>query len=253
MSSLEIRSAKLGDCAQIAQLFRQTIPAQLRPLTAVGQPGYSKYLEAQCKVSSFLPNNYLRVVEDRSSRRLLGCADFRLTEGTVGFLSYIAISADSRGRGLGSSLIDDFLSAHPGTTSLSLDVFSDNKPARLMYEKKGFRATDTRFWRTRRLPRTIDPVDLEILNAPLADAHYKRYGFTKFDALIGNRRTTVGLVGEQNVQAFDAETFMNPAFASAASLIAPKAKSIVFVGAPGAADVGDELAAKSIRMTWHLY
>ena len=227
MSSLEIRSANLADCGQVTQLFRQTIPAQLRPLTAVGQDGYSNYLEAQCKVSAFLPRNYLRVIEDRENRRVLGCADFRLTEEGAGFLSYIAISADSRGHGLGSALIDDFLSAHPDVTSLSLDVFSDNEAAKFMYEKRGFQATDTRVWSTRPLPRVARPVDLEILNAPLADAHYRRYGFTKVDALIGNRRITVGLVGEESVQAFDAETFVDPAFASAARLIAPKAKTLL--------------------------
>lgn len=244
------RLAQENEYRNVADLIKKTVPRELSSLTVASQPGYANYVRACLKRHELCPQREIRVVKHENKHNLSGCADFRINSDDTAFLSYIAVSSDNQGRGLGRAMLDNFLSDFPHLRSISLDVFTSNRSAIRIYERLGFAAVGRTPYFTRK-PNPFCELDgLSLINGPAADAQYERYGFTTYETAIGDRSMTIGQIGTRTIRAFSAADFSDPVFSSAATRITPNADTILHVGnIDGFQLEGTNRVAESLRMT----
>jgi GNAT superfamily N-acetyltransferase len=130
---------------QAAGLLRLIVPQPCLGLTPYDSPRFGAFLAAAAAVPPSMRTLLLRGVV--SSDRLAAVADWRVL-GRVLFLNGIAVSADHRGAGVGTSLVADGVSLAKslGCSAVELDVAVGNDPAAALYDRAGFERVGVTTW-----------------------------------------------------------------------------------------------------------
>ena len=207
MADFILAPVRIEDTAAIVDLVRDSFDEERAPFLAYARPGMAAHLAIAVRYPGATPDRVLVAARDADDGRLLGFADFRVLEDGVGFLSYVAVSPDARGKGIATALIHDFLDTRPQITTLKLDVFRDNEPARRLYARMGFVLEATGAWATRPIPRGHG--DLRVSGLPNSLAVYDAYGFCELDVELAGGPTTVGILGPSVLNARSLPNFLN--------------------------------------------
>jgi ribosomal protein S18 acetylase RimI-like enzyme len=215
-----IRELRVDDLPLVVEMVRDSFDSRRLPFMVYSQLGIVKFLSVPLQYPESSPDRYPVVLTDEEG--VQGYADFRILDERVGFLSYICVKPQARGRGVATRLIDSFLSRFPELNELQLDVFNDNAPARRMYEKLGFKRKWSSSWITRSLPEPHGSCEIPALATSLAA--FALYGFCELEVLVDQGNVKVGLLGEALFKSPSVEAFDNDALWAALREVFPPAK-----------------------------
>lgn len=206
MMSILVRTLTQADVPAVSGLIHDSFGAELRPFMTYTQHGIGAFLSVPLKYPGSDPERHLLVAVDGSKPQdVTGFAEFRVTDGNVGFLSYICVAESARGRGVARALLGSFRDEHPELNELRLDVFRDNAPAVSLYRKLGFKPTSTVAWVTRSMPPPAGAARIRSL--PTAMANFNAYGFCEMEVVGEASETRIGLIGEKVLRCFSAQAF----------------------------------------------
>lgn len=184
-TSVTVRPAVTADAGWLAEVSRTSFAPRLHPYLISAQPGTARFWEVVLSHPAAFPGRTFLVAEaEAEGDGRIGFADLQLVDPDRAHLSYVCVLAAARGRGVAGTLLRDFLQRHPEVTSMKLDVFEDNAPARALYERLGFEPGATTTWWVADLPpaRPADGVRLQGLHA--ATAWMDTYGFAELAVVV---------------------------------------------------------------------
>jgi len=210
---------RIEDTVQIVELVRASFDESRAPFLAYAQPGMAAHLGVAISHPAATPDRVLVSARAVDDDRLLGFADFRDLGDGVGFLSYVAVDASARGKGIATALIDDFLASRPHIVTMKLDVFRDNEPARRLYARLGYEHEATSAWATRTIPSGGSEPRVDGLANALAA--YNAYGFCELTVTSANTTATVGLLGRGILNARSLPSFLDDELLSGVGAMFP--------------------------------
>jgi ribosomal protein S18 acetylase RimI-like enzyme len=216
---LTIRQAAPADADEVAALFRQSFRPEDLALTiygcsGYGCPGITEYLRLEFALPPELSASTYLVAE--MENRLAGYVEMRGLH-----LNYIVVDENCRGAGVGTAL----RASGPAT----LDVFEHNRSARSWYERAGYRELRrTAFWRVTLPDGRHEAV--RITGWAQSEAAQRAFGFSQFDMAAGDRRYTIGRLGDRWFRVTDGELVSRPD-ALRGLLAADSRREILYVGA----------------------
>ena len=232
MADFVLAPVRVDDTAAIVELVRDSFDPSRAPFLAYAQPGMAAHLAVAVRYPKATPDRVLASARATDDDRLLGFADFRILEDGVGFLSYVAVTETARGKGIATALIDDFLEARPHISTMKLDVFRDNQPARKLYDRMGYLRESTSAWTTRPIPE--GHADLRVVGLPSSLAAYDAYGFCELVVDAGGGPTTVGLLGPAILNSRSLPSFLDDDLLAGLGEMFPGLKT-AFVSVPESA------------------
>lgn len=244
---MTVRQLQIDDVSSVTAMIRDCFDSELWPYMTFAQHGIDDFLAV------FL--NYPQSSRDRDSivlceeGALLAFADFRLSDDQNGFLSYICVDPEARGRGAARGLIQDFISRHPLLQTLQLDVFRENAAAVALYKKLGFQTKDTSAWVSRQLPESRVG-EIRTFSLATSLAAYDAYGFCEIDVALGGTRIKVGVLGPSTLK-LPMEHFENDELIAGLHEMFPKlerAFSVVSESALRGLDVDHKIVNVTERM-----
>jgi ribosomal protein S18 acetylase RimI-like enzyme len=228
MMSILVRTLRETDLPAVSGLIHDSFGAELRPFMTYTQHGIGAFLSVPVKYPGSDPGRHLLVaVDEAMPQDVMGFAEFRITDGNVGFLSYICVTESARGRGIARVLLGSFRDQHPELVELQLDVFRDNAPAVSLYRKLGFKPTSGVAWVTRSMPPPAGAARIRSL--PTAMANLGAYGFCEMEVMNETSETRIGLIGEKVLRCFSAQAFDDDALLSRLSGHFPRAETALAI------------------------
>lgn len=203
---VEVRPAESVDLPWVADLVRASFDDALLPYLVAARSGIVDWWQTVLDhPGSFPTSRFLVALADDGER--LGYAELKRTDDTTGFLSYVAVEPAARGRRVAVDLLAAYLRSEPDVAAMELDVFETNGPARRLYDRLGFEETArTAWWGAPLEPGAArDDVAVSDLHAVLA--RHRAYGFT--DAVVDpdGAATRFGVLGDDVLRCFTAESF----------------------------------------------
>lgn len=211
MSQRTVRTLRREDVPAVVELLHESFDSRLRRFMTYTQQGIGNFLSAPLQYPGVSSDRSRLVVEIQEV--IVGFADYRMLGPQAGHLSYICVKPSARGNGVATALISEYLCQHPQMGVLSLDVFRDNSPAKALYRKLGFKTVQTSGWVTRSLPVPQGSVFIDSLEAAMAA--YRRHGFCELNVRFEEQRVNVGLIGQDVLRCFSADSFENDALLAA--------------------------------------
>lgn len=212
-----IRPSIAGDMDSVGTLVRASFAERLHRFMTYAQPGIAAFLRAIVEQPNLFPDHHLLTCTDAAGA-VTGFAEFRI-DGTTAFLSYICVAPTARRAGLATRMIEAFLDQHPGLARLELDVFEDNVPALLMYERMGFSGTARSLWLTHDLPAAAGAI--RAVNPAAAIAAFARYGFCEMPVRRNGQEHRLGRIGLHTLRCFSGADFDDEALLAAARNLLP--------------------------------
>lgn len=204
-----VREFRLEDVNHVTGMVRGSFDRRFWPFMAYAQQGIAEFLSVALRFPTSAPRN--RSYVSVGPGGVEGFADFRVTSDEEAFLSYICVMPQARGRGVATSLIEQFLANHPKLEHLRLDVFRENAPAIAMYSKLGFEREHSSIWVTRPMPPARGAAEIVELSKSLAALHL--YGFCELEVSSAPAPAPapvrLGILGNKVVNCRTPEVFQN--------------------------------------------
>lgn len=125
-----------------APRVRRAVEADLPDLVALENETFVGDRLSARQWTRHLDSDTARVLIASRGRRLIGALVLFFRRGSDRARLYsLAIAADSRGLGIGNSLLEagELMARQHGCSRLRLEVRRDNAPARRLYERRGYR------------------------------------------------------------------------------------------------------------------
>jgi ribosomal protein S18 acetylase RimI-like enzyme len=216
MTGVVLRELRAEDLADVGRLVVASFDPGLAPYMVATQHGWTDFLAVALDFPRQFPAQRLMVGE--LDGHVVAFADFRAPGDGTGFLSYICVDSTVRGRGVARGLFRECVRRSGPLTSVALDVFADNVPARTMYDAMGLVDGETQQWWRWPLPApaaTDAGPDLVVhgLAASLASLH--RYGFCELSGDLDGRSVRCGRMGRKVLRLFGAVDADDPDLAVA--------------------------------------
>ncbi|WP_140158021.1 GNAT family N-acetyltransferase [Micromonospora sp. NBS 11-29] len=213
---VRIRPAVVADAAWLAEVSRASFAPRLRDYLTSAQPGIGRFWEVVLAHPGSFPGRTFLVAETGDGDRL-GFADLTLVEPDRAHLSYICVVEAARGRGVAGALLRAYAAGEPQVVAMRLDVFADNVPARVLYDRLGFAAEATSTWWVADL--TLDGVtpgaDVRLDGLHAARAWFDTYGFGEFAVAVGETTVKLGRPSARVLRCFDPAILTQPAVLAA--------------------------------------
>ncbi|MGF9760981.1 GNAT family N-acetyltransferase [Microvirga sp. 0TCS3.31] len=206
---VHVRPAGAEDLPWVADLVRGSFDPHLLPYLVAAQSGIVSWWRTILDHSDSFPTTRFLVAEDGAGRRL-GYAELKQLDDRTGFLSYVAVAAEARGAGVAGRLVAAYLGERPHLEAMELDVFEDNAPARALYARLGFEESARSTWWAAPLEHDPDGPG----GRPVGDLHavlarHRAYGFTDLTVDAGGSAVRFGVLGEEVLRCFTAESFVD--------------------------------------------
>lgn len=190
---LTIRPAGVEDELRISQLICENIDANLRELTIWASPQIVDYVRHLIYSSE----DTVFYVAEAARGALIGVVQYREVEDQA-FLNHIFVDAKHRGRGVGRRLLYEATTAfldRRNIETVALDT-RQGAVAGKWYTALGFRTVRDVVWQTASLSARTERQGAVVL-LPGALEFMARFHFCRFIVDTGERRYTVGQLGEQ--------------------------------------------------------
>lgn len=252
--TVSLRPLARADLAAVGALVTESFEARLTPFMVAAQPGWADFVGVALDHPRHFPAQRLRVAELDGT--VVGFADFRAPGDGTGFLSYICVAPDARGRGIARALFRGCVQEAGDLHTVALDVFEDNEPARAMYAAMGFEKGDVQVWWQAPIAAVAaaegtaaEPVALAGL--PLALAALERYGFCELSGTLAGHDVRCGRIGPGVLRLFSAEEFDDVDLAASLARDFPELTTTfgVLPASHQPSAVGAEAFNRVIRMT----
>lgn len=241
-----VRAMVPADVNKVAHLVAGSFAARLVPYMTATQRGWGDFARVVVSHPMLFPQQRLVVAE--SGGRLVGFADFRTTDETGGFLSYICVDPGARRAGVARKLLAHLTRTSSGLAYVDLDVFVDNVAALAMYRSLGFAEVSIQKWWRAPVVAGGAIYHLSIEQLPSALATLAAYGFCELRGELNGRPFHCGRIGDRVARCFDVEEFAG----TLPSAIAGEFPGVeeVFAVLPGddVPPAGSEAIATSVRM-----
>lgn len=243
-----VRPMRVADASEVAAILSNSFPSHLARYMAYSQRGTGAFLEDELNTSGTSSAKVLLVAEHDGG--LVAFAEYRLTQPTTAFLSYICVTEHARRRGLARALIEQFLTQHPQVSQLHLDVFEHNEAALRLYDRLGFMPIGKTVWYRRDLPAPTQPLRIENLQAMTAE--HARYGFSQLQINRGDCSVQLGRIGDAVIRCFEHRTFADDAFLAGLRASLPQVTEAVLITTSANSLLPDESRelVRSHRMAW---
>ena len=227
MTEVEFRRLRRSDLSVVAELLKSSFDENVRPYMTHCQHGIGEFLAVSVDAPESAPSKraYVGVVDGA----VVAYADFREVSSTDGFLSYICVDDRWRGRGIAPLLFSEFLREHPSIERLGLDVFANNSTARRLYVRLGFTPESTSAWVSRTVDASHDRPEgrfTQVRGFEAALASRRLYGFGSFEAAVGDRGFTIGVIGDSTAKVASAHDFNSEVLVSAISHLLPSVRKL---------------------------
>lgn len=243
---VRVRSAVGEDLPWVAELVRASFDDALLPYLVAAQSGIVDWWRTVVDHPGSFPTTRFLVATDADGARL-GYAELKRVDDTTGFLSYVAVEPSARGRGVAGALVADFLRTEQDVVAMELDVFETNDPARRLYDRLGFEEISRSTWWAAPLePGAARDGQVADLHAVLA--RHRAYGFT--DAVVDpdGAATRFGVLGDDVLRCFTADSFDDVDGQAAVRHLFPRLSRRFAVLPAGAELAGATPLVRSLRM-----
>lgn len=224
----EIRPLVEADLNGVVNLVRSSFSTALLPYMIYGQGGVHRFLRHALLRERVVPTREALVSVSPDHQGVVGYAEFDVRREAVPHLAYICVAPSERGRGLASRLIKRFVDSKPAARAMTLDVFADNKSARSLYERLGFRVVGHSEWNVRSLPPASDAL-LEVEDLPQSLAVHEAFGFSMLNVVHEGHLVPLGRLGDTRVRVSSKEAFANDAFLAAVRNAFPATESVLLI------------------------
>lgn len=213
--SVRVRPATVADAPWLAEVSRTSFAPRLHDYLISAQHGISRFWDVVMAHPASYPDRCFLVAEDEGTR--LGFADLTLVGPDRAHLSYVCVVEEARGRGVARSLLRAYVEANPQVGGMQLDVFTDNAPARRLYDALGFEVDSTSTWWVADL--ALDGI-APTPGVRLKDLHTMRawldtYGFAELAVTDGDATVRLGRPSARVLRCFDPATLQQPALVAA--------------------------------------
>ena len=219
-----IRRLEPADTGAVRALLHASFDSALKPYMTHLQVGIEDYLDVAFDYPLSMPDKRAYVAVAQGN--VVGYADFRETSSTDGFLSYICVDERWRRQGIAPSFFEKFCEEHPRIWNLGLDVFVDNSTAKNLYAKLGFVPGARSAWVSKGMPPSTGspatPQTFRAIQFEQALASQHRYGFGTFEVHHGERKISVGLLGESTLRFSTSADFEDRDLLAYLATLAPK-------------------------------
>lgn len=216
-----VRPAVGADLPWVADLVRASFDEELLPYLVAARSGIVDWWQAVLdNPASFPTTRFLVALGDDGQR--VGYAELKRLDDATGFLSYVAVEPAARGRGVAAALVADYLRAEVDVVAMELDVFETNEPARRLYDRMGFEETGRTTWWSAPLEQAAARDDVRVADLHAVLARHRAYGFT--DAVVDpdGAATRFGVLGDEVLRSFTAESFDDVAMQAVARHLFPR-------------------------------
>lgn len=254
MTTIQIEPLVPVDIADAVSLVRASFDKSVLPLMIYGQQGIGEYIADLLPRPGAVPSREYLTARDLNGR-LIGFAEFDVRNRKIIHLSYICVSALTRGQGVATRLIDDLIGSHPEAEQLQLDVFSSNDAARALYHKLGFIEGDSRYWSTRPIPRSAPCPPLAVADLPITLACLERHGFAMCRIEREEGQLHIGLLGSGVARFQSAANFNDDCLLSSLARVFPGLERALLISDPSERELfcpDTDHVLSSTRMIKHL-
>ncbi|MEV0005030.1 GNAT family N-acetyltransferase [Micromonospora sp. NPDC050980] len=253
-AAVRVRPAVAADAAWLAEVSRASFAPRLRDYLTSAQPGVDRFWQVVLAHPASFPGRCFLVAEATGGDRL-GFAELTLTEHDRAHLSYVCVVEAARGRGVAGALLRAYLDGNPEVRTVQLDVFTDNAPARALYDRLGFAVESTSTWWVADLARDglAPAADVRLDGLHTARAWLDTYGFAEFAVVTESGPVRLGRPSARVLRCFDPATLRQPALLAAACQEFPEVDRVLVMTPGGDAPpsaVGELRAVnRSLRMS----
>ncbi len=197
---MRIAPLRNKDAHLIPKLIESGMNRSIFPLTIFSSKGYEAYINNLLTIAE--KNRRVKLYGAFVDDHLAGYTEWRILEESL-FLNNIYVFPEYQGFGFGKSLLvehgKDLLHEYEKST-ISLDVFADNKAAIHWYEKIGFINKQSTYWYVGEQTARTDsnsPTGCYVENYPNAEAEHKAYGFSMLTCSTRNGSYQIGRIKNQ--------------------------------------------------------
>jgi ribosomal protein S18 acetylase RimI-like enzyme len=199
-----IRPMNPADLSVVSAMVHESFEPEEMAYFTYAQHGLIEFLRMRLiRPEPFQENLYF--VATDANDLAIGFAEFTLDAAGAGYLSYICVAEEGRGRGVATSLIEHFIRSNPYLQRLELDVFHDNLLAIRLYERLGFAHHSQKVWLRRDLP--CPSTALSLSHFPLSAATYASFGFCELQVEWEDQEIKLGRIGTKVLRCFDLKSF----------------------------------------------
>lgn len=259
--AVRVRPAVPADVEWLAEVSRASFAPRLHPYLISAQPGIHRFWGVVLAHPDAFPGRCFLVAEADGAGRV-GFADLQLVGDDRAHLSYICVTEAARGRGVAGTLLRDHLDRFPEVTSMQLDVFEDNQPARALYDRLGFERGATTTWWVADLPRDAVPAEgARVQGLHAATAWMDTYGFAELSVAVGDEVLPLARPSASVLRCPDPALLQRPDVLAAVTAELPELAQVLVTSEgdePPASAVGPlrqvnrsmRMSASAIRASW---
>lgn len=265
--TVRIRSAVGADAPWLSEVSRDSFPPRLHPYLVSAQPGIGRYWGVVIEnPASFRDRSFL-VAETADGVRT-GFAEFQRVGSHRAHLSYVCVVESARGRGIASTLLQEYVHRHPEVDEMQLDVFAENVAARSLYQRLGFSADSTTTWWATEIGPDPDvdsdaETDIELTGLHGAKAWADTYGFGEFAAPVRGKPARFGRPSPRVLRCFEPEVLMEPRVLRAIAAALPGLDQVLVItpgeeppssaiGTLRAVNRSTRMSVTGVRATWEV-
>ena len=246
MATPWVRRARTEEAATVVDIIRDAFPQRVIERTVYGCAGITAYVGAAIGARALATPTFLVA---GIAAAVLAAAEVPITDDGV-FLSYIGTRAAARSQGLGSSLLlaAAELCPVPGDSTMSLDVFHENRIARAWYGAVGFEVVGERGWWELDLSRASEPA-ASVSGWPQAEICHRAFGFSELTLHADGQSFRVGRLGSDWFRLTSLAALENPKVIAALFALDPQRRILAVGGMddPFASRLGTAVF-RSLRM-----
>ncbi|GIM64163.1 hypothetical protein Pve01_82450 [Planomonospora venezuelensis] len=259
---MRVRPARPADAAWLAEVSRASFAPRLHAYLISAQPGIDRFWGVVLAHPDAFPGRSFLVAETDKDGRI-GFADLQVVAPDRAHLSYVCVTERARGRGVAKELLRDYLDGHPDVTSMQLDVFEDNAPARALYDRLGFERGPTTTWWVAGLPpaelATAGGAHVQGLHA--ATAWMDTYGFAELAVAVDDAVLPLARPSASVLRCPDPALLLRPAVLAVVAAELPELAQVLVItegDEPPPTDIGPlrqvnrsiRMSAARIRASW---
>lgn len=242
LSEVSVAIAAPPDSEEIVRLARVSFDPWLTMRTIYGCHGVARYLSATIGRENITGSSHIAA---KHEGQLLGWAETKRS-GEDLFLSYIAVTPEVRGTGIGGKLLD-LAGAGEGRRVL-LDVDGKNTLALQWYLRRGFVELTQIGWWEIALPTRPTSTNAQAGGLIEAELCHRVFGFSEFQISVNGTAYRVGQLGEDLFRITEPRLLQEPAMLKTLLEISPTRRLLLIAPLDEAYDTLGEPSLRLSRM-----
>lgn len=229
-----LRSAAPGDGPAIISVFREAMPEAVVAVNVLGTTKAAAFVDHSIAASETGGSDLYWVAQDATDR-VVGFAQLRLGRSTT-FVNNLHVAVEHQGRGIGDRLMR-LMTGALTSDEVAADVFASSEVSRRMFERAGFEAVGTYYWRMLE-SASADPGWFTVHDLPQADAAHQAFGLSVFRIETSASTHSVGRIGSR-LYRLVGEAASDPYLPAVLHRLEPNRSILAIVPAEGDAPPGE--------------